>query len=163
MGYTTNFSGEINVDPPLTQDEIVYLKKFNTTRRMACQQGPYYVDRGGFHGQEHGPDVIDYNEPPDGQPGLWCQWVPTDDGVGIEWDEGENFYDAPEWMKYLIEHFVGEAPLAKAQLPFLNSHCLNGEIEAQGEDGDDRWKLIVKDNEVFIADGGIVYGTPRAI
>jgi hypothetical protein len=163
MGYTTEFFGHINVEPPLSQDEIAYLKKFNATRRIDCKQGPYYVDRGGFHGQEDGPDVIDYNSPPEGQPGLWCHWVPTADGTGIEWDEGEKFCDAAEWMKYLIDHFCGEAPLAKSQLPFLNSHCLNGEIEAQGEDCDDRWKLIVKDNEVMVADGEVVYQAPRAI
>ena len=163
MGYTTDFAGQINVEPPLSQDEISFLKKFNETRRMACKQGPYYVDRGGFRGQEHDADVIDYNKSPEGQPSLWCQWVSTADGTGIEWDGGEKFYDAPEWMKYLIEHFIGDAPLAKAQRPFLNSHRLNGGIEAQGEESDDRWKLIVKDNEVFVADSEIVYGAPRAI
>jgi hypothetical protein len=163
MGYTTVFDGQIRVEPPLSPEEIEYLRKFSETRRLACTQGPYYVERGGGLGQAIGPDVLDYNTPPEGQPGLWCQWVPTDDGHAIEWDGGEKFYDAAEWMKYLIEHFVGEAPKAKATLPFLNSHRLNGEIYAEGEDGHDRWKLIVTNNEVSVAEGRTEYGTPYAI
>jgi hypothetical protein len=48
MGYTTIFDGQISVEPPLNPEEIKYLNKFADTRRMACEQGPYYVDRGGF-------------------------------------------------------------------------------------------------------------------
>jgi len=53
MGYTTNFDGKIRIEPPLSQEEVKFLNKFNSTRRMDCKQGPYYVDRGGFHGQDH--------------------------------------------------------------------------------------------------------------
>jgi len=59
-------------------------------------------------------------------------------------------------MQYLIEHFVGENPVAKLTYPeefaFLQSHRLNGEILAQGEDSQDRWTLIVTDNEVTTRD-----------
>jgi len=163
MGYTTEFDGQVSISPPLNAEEIEFLRKFNQSRRMACTQGPYYVDRGGFAGQEDGPDVIDYNQPPKGQPSLWCQWMPSEDGTAIVWDGGEKFYYAPEWMKYLIEHFVGDAPLAKAALPFLQRHKLNGEIKAQGEDADDQWLLIVEDNKVSVADAIISYGEPKAV
>ena len=148
MGYQTEFSGVINVDPPLSAEEIDYLNKFATTRRMDRANGPYFVGGSGFCGQGIDSDVISHNNPCSGQPGLWCQWVPTEDGKGIEWDGNEKFYDSVEWMQYIIDHFIGEAPLAKSELPFLKSHTLKGEISAQGEDNEDTWFLIVKDNKV---------------
>ncbi len=169
MGYTTDFFGSVAVVPPLNAEEIAFLKKFAGTRRMKCEQGPYYVDRGGVAGQGemgHGdPSVIDYNRPPEGQPGLWCQWVPSDDGESIAWDEGEKFYDSPEWMKYLIDHFLKPGALAKPSLPFLQAnHTVNGTIEAEGEDSNDRWALIVKDNDVFTADAEAVkYSNPQPV
>jgi hypothetical protein len=40
MGYTTIFNRQIRVEPPLSPEEITYLNKFASTRRMACEQGP---------------------------------------------------------------------------------------------------------------------------
>lgn len=71
-----------------------------------------------------------------GFPSFYCQWVSKKDGTAIVWDCGEKFYEAEAWMNYIINHFLAEA------------HTLNGEIIAQGEDVDDRWKLVVKDNVV---------------
>lgn len=163
MGYTTDFSGQVKVDPPLNAEEITFLTKFNKTRRMDRTHGPYFVDGSGFHGQDHDNDIVDFNRPPKGQPGLWCQWTPTEDGTAIEWDGGEKFYESAEWMKYLIEHFLKPDALAKNQLPFLQGHTCNGEIEAVGEDPDDRWKLVVINNRVSVADAEVTYGSPRII
>ena len=157
MGYTTTFNGSIAVDPPLNKEEIEFLTKFNQTRRMKREKGPYYVGGSGFRGQGKDGDVIDSNEPPDGQPGLWCQWVPTDDGEAIEWDGGEKFYYSELWMKYIIEHFIGLEPLAKSELPFLQGHRCEGEISAQGEDPSDIWNLVVKANHVFVERGEVIY------
>jgi hypothetical protein len=157
MGYHTDFSGRVAIDPPLNAEEIEYLTKFAETRRMACTQGPYYVDRGGMCGQDNGPDVLNYNRPPQGQPGLWCQWRPTEDGRFIEWDGGEKFYDSPEWMKYLIEHFLQPGALAKSTLPFLQAnHVLNGTIHAVGEESEDVWDLVVHQNAVFVQNYSMV-------
>jgi hypothetical protein len=153
MGYTTMFYGQVAVEPPFSADEIVYLHKFAGTRRMQYRQGPYYVDRGGLGGQATGDDVLDYNSPPEGQPGLWCHWVPTEDGSALKWDGGEKFYNAAKWMKYLIGHFIGDSPLGKTELPFLHGHICNGYIAAHGEDPDDRWKLVVENNQVFVRPG----------
>lgn len=150
MGYSTDFSGEILVEPPLSAEEIAHLNKFSTTRRMDCIKGPYYIDGTGLFGQDSEADVRDSNQPPKGQPGLWCQWVPSEDGKAIGWDGNEKFYHADKWMEYIITHFVGSAPLAKTSLPFLQGHTLNGTILAQGEDITDRWQLIVKCNIVTV-------------
>ena len=104
MGYTTDFVGRIDVVPALNAEEIEYINKFADTRRMDRANGPYFVDG---DEQDNGPDVIyDHNSPPEGQPGLWCHWVPNDDGTAIEWDGGEKFNHSAEWMAYLIEHFL---------------------------------------------------------
>ena len=117
MGYTTTFESRIEIVPPLNAEEIIYLKKFNQTRRMARTRGPYFVGGTGMMGQGNNLDLTDHNRPPEGQPGLWCQWRPTEDGSAIEWDGGEKFYDSPEWMKYLIQHFIGTDPLARLVAP----------------------------------------------
>lgn len=168
MGYTTDFSGSIAVEPPLTTAEVDYLNRFSRSRRMRCVQGPYYVDRGGFMGQDSGSDVLDYNAPPDGQPELWCKWVPSADGTAIEWNGVEKFYNGAEWMRYLIDHFVGSDPIANEvgadpRRPTFIGHVLNGEIEAVGEDPDDRWKLIVRDNRVYVARGAVCYAEPEGV
>jgi hypothetical protein len=63
MGYTTDFSGKIQIEPPLNKEEIQYLRKFNETRRMHRKNGPYFVDGAGFMGQSQEADVLDYNRP----------------------------------------------------------------------------------------------------
>lgn len=149
MGYTTEFSGRIEISPPLDQNEIDFINKFSGSRRMARKSGPYTVVDDGNFGQTRSDDIIDYNRPPEGQPGLWCQWVPTDDGTALEWDGSEKFYNSEEWMTYLIDHFLRPAAIAQVELPFLQAnHTLNGVIKAQGEEMDDRWKLVVTDNVV---------------
>ena len=165
MGYTTEFSGSVKIEPPLSAAEIAFLTKFNQTRRMDRKNGPYFVEGSGDFGQAQDPDVIDYNRPPSGQPGLWCQWTPSEDGTSIEWDGGEKFYNAAEWMKYLIDHFLKPDCVAKSALPFLTGHACNGEIEAEGEEPGDRWRLIVADNVVSVASGEVEtkYGKPQPV
>ena len=156
MGYTTEFEGQVKVVPPLNSAEVAFLTKFSETRRMRRERGPYYVDSDGFRGQSRDADVLDYNAPPDGQPGLWCQWIPTADGSAIEWDGGEKFYDSEEWMAYLINHFLRPGAVAASTgdpqfAEFTFDHVLNGHIDAQGQEMSDRWRLRVNHNEVSTA------------
>lgn len=152
MGYTTTFNGELVVTPVLNQKEIDYLTKFTNTRRMGRTKGPYYVEGSGYHGQGHDSDIINFNESGN-QPGLWCKWVPNEDGTALVWDEGEKFYDSAEWMKYLIDHFIGPDPIAKKKHPeefsFLQGHTCNGNFEAWGEENGDHWMLTIEDNLVY--------------
>jgi hypothetical protein len=144
MGYTTEFKGQIKVEPPLSEEEAKFLEAFSKTRHMERGRGPYYVDSAYGHGDND--DVADYNQNGRGQPGLWCHWVATEDRSALEWDGGEKFYDPEEWMRYLIDHFLKPGHIAP--LPFLGQHTLNGSILAQGEDIEDRWRLNVIDNIV---------------
>lgn len=175
MGYTTHFSGEVAVSPPLNADELRYLQRFSGSRRMARGKGPFYAEPGDNYGQDHAPDITDYNAPDPSQPGLWCKWVPTESGEAIVWDEGEKFYDSEEWMRYLIDTFlkpgcVVEKLMEDGQLSdeialqfadFTFDHVCNGTIEADGEDPDDRWLIVVEDNVVYSEEGTVVYEGER--
>jgi len=168
MGYTTDFWGEITISPPLNKQEIDYLKKFNQTRRMKRYKGDYFVDddktghlRQGVKPLYQEDDVIDVNTPPPEQPGLWCKWTVTDDGKFIVWDGAEKFYNSPQWMWYIIQHFIKPNPVAKMRFPdqfsFLQGHICDGVINAQGEDSEDRWRLVVRNNEVFVERAKLVF------
>jgi len=162
MGYTTDFNGEFNVEPALKPEHIAYLKQFNETRRVkrdvaksenlsdpvreaAClpvgPEGSFVVGGKGFMGQDGDDSVVDNNRPPVGQPGLWCQWTPSEDGTTIEWDGGEKFYDYTEWLEYIIENFLD---------PW--GYVVNGSVRWEGEKTGDVGVLSVEDNEVNACD-----------
>lgn len=167
MGYTTFFSGSVTVTPPLNEDEISFLEDFNKTRRMHRANGPLFVGGEGWHKHDNPDEVYDSNRPDPDQPGLWCQWIPSEDGAEIEWDEGEKFYDSADWMHYIVHQLL--APTARPYIdqhvkedPRLKSftcdHVVDGEIYAEGEESDDRWKLKVTNNVVEVVEASIAYG-----
>lgn len=144
MGYTTDFEGRFLLNKKLDDQTYEFLKKFNQTRRMKRNvspeygvEGEFYVDGGGFMGQADENNVIDHNTPPRTQPGLWCQWMPSEDKKGIEWDGGEKFYRYIEWLGYLITKIL--AP---------KGYVLNGRVRWQGADPSDTGVIIIKDNKI---------------
>jgi hypothetical protein len=104
--------------------------------------GEYFVGNDTAFGQGDDESVVDHNQPPRTQPGLWCQWVPTKDGLGIEWDGGEKFYDYTEWLKYIIANFLE-----------LWGHTLSGSVIWQGEQTGDVGTIVVEDNVVKVLKG----------
>ncbi|WP_116245765.1 hypothetical protein [Nocardiopsis sp. FIRDI 009] len=157
MGYSTVFTGHVTVTPPLNPHEVAYLRKFNRTRRMDRERGPYHVEGSGFMGQGEDPDIRRYSTPPEGQPSLWCGWTPSEDGTRIHWDGMEKFHEADVWMAYLIDHFLRpgahaaayEGPHRPAAFDhFTFDHTVSGVIHAQGDDPEDRWDLVVTANRV---------------
>lgn len=166
MGYTTDFYGHVTVTPPLNADELAYLTDFSLTRHMDRTKGPLFIDPDGGLAWVRPTDVLNHNRPSPEQPGLWCQWAP-DGAESISWDQGEKFYCAPEWMVYLIDCLLSEKARAYVDAhmdedprlaSFTCDHFVNGTINAQGEDPDDRWRLQVVDNEVTVAQGTTSYG-----
>ena len=164
MGYSTDFYGAIKLDPPLNELEIKFLDAFAGSRRMHRKSGPYTIgESDGFSPvNADSDDIIDANKPDPEQPGLWCQWVPDEnDPSEIVWDGGEKFYNATEWLQYILSHFIGHAAIAKMRdydkFHFLQGHDANGFIECQGEDQDDRWCIDVTAGIVTTRPGKIVY------
>lgn len=167
MGYTTDFHGRFNLNKPLTEAHKAYLVAFASTRHMCRDSkvtegkkdpireavglplGPdcaFFVAGTDGFGTERDSGVVDYNSPPRSQPGLWCQWVPTEDGTAIEWDGGEKFYSYTEWLTYIVDNFLK---------PW--GYKLNGEVKWEGEESGDVGKIIVKDNVVSTKEGRVVY------
>jgi hypothetical protein len=159
MGYTTQFDGQFNLSKPLTDEQGYYLDTFAATRRMKRNPDILMAQHNGQHGLNgnYGIDgeffclideddndddvtgILNYNEPPSTQPSLWCQWIPTEDNMGIEWDGNEKFYCYDEWLTYIIDNFLKPWGIT-----------LSGEVEFQGEENDDMGKIIVVDNVVTI-------------
>lgn len=139
MGYSTDFSGQFNVTPPMKPQLFNFLNNLCRTRRMKRDteefgvQGEFYV---GDDNEANAPKVLDVNRPSPTQPGLWCQWEATDENT-IEWDGGEKFYNYVEWLVYIIE---------KVLKP--NGHTVNGEVTWSGEETGDVGKILVTDNVV---------------
>lgn len=164
MGYTTEFTGAFTLDKPLRPEHAAYLRKFNTTRRMqradydaaglpdpereaaglplGGPDAPYFVGGVGSFGQGSDRSVRDRNEPPEGQPGLWCQWQPTEDNNGIQWDGGEKLYHYTEWLRYIVQHFLK---------PW--GYVLDGRVRWQGEEPDDQGTIVASNNNVTAVKG----------
>lgn len=158
MGYTTDFYGSLSFNKPVEDWLVEYINRFGDTRRMKRDveklkttfpdwekhcfngdigpEGAFFVGGEGFMGQDVDPSIVDYNRPPAGQPGLWCQWIINVDGE-LTWDGGEKFYHYIEWLEYLIDKFF--APLG---------YILNGDIEWQGEGYEDFGTIHVVNNIV---------------
>jgi hypothetical protein len=160
MGYSTDFNGFFAFDRPLAVEHREFLTAFAQTRRMRRDpriaetlpdprrtvtglpigpEGAYFVGAGGEYGQGKDASILDYNRAPSGQPGLWCQWIPSDDGTRIEWDGGEKFYHYVEWLQYLLSNFL---------IPW--GYTLNGDCSFQGEDDNDRGVIMVRGNEILV-------------
>ena len=161
MGYTTEFDGEFTLNKPLDEETQTYLENFAQSRRM--KRDPQKLEEMGFgpaasfgvegeffvneddvdnYGQTRDDSILDYNRPPSTQPGLWCQWVPNENGDALVWDEGEKFYHAAEWIKYLIDAIL--AP---------KGYVLNGVVDARGEEFGDLWYIEVTNNVVKTGEG----------
>lgn len=158
MGITTNFYGSFEIDKPLDDETFELLQKLSTTRRMKRDvnklnemygeedygvEGEFFFSGMGLRGSDIDDSVIDHNEPPGTQPGLWCQWVPTPDRKRIEWDGREKFYRAEDWISYIIEKILKP-----------RDYKLNGMVAALGETGEnDTWQINIKDNDVVTKQG----------
>lgn len=74
-------------------------------------------------------------------------------------------------MTYLIDHFlrpgaVASTPAGREHVLLANDerlasftfdHICNGVIDAQGEESDDRWRLVVDNNIVIVQQADIVF------
>jgi hypothetical protein len=173
LGYNTDFTGAATITPPLNPHEIDYLRRFAETCHMHRTKGPYVVECIAHTGPPpmcppdfaaDWSDIIDTGQPPPGLTDLWCKWEPTADGAAIAWNGVEKFYEAEHWLAYLVDTFLKpDAAVARerdypvpgwaypaALSEFTFDHVVNGVIEAEGEWPDDRWRIEVRDNTVYV-------------
>jgi hypothetical protein len=163
LGYTTEFKGSFKFDKQVDENILKILNGLNITRRMKRDikviaqkvkmnladailkygpEGELYFNENDFKdfGQSDDGSILDYNKPPNSQPGLWCQWKYDSDTNSLMWDGGEKFYNYTEWLDYLIEYVLKP-----------NNYILNGEVSWQGQEYSDKGTIIVKDNKITIA------------
>ena len=170
MGYTTKFDGRFDLNKKLSPEMREFLVRWNHTRHIQYDvdklkaADKYWKTRTWKNG-ELGPEGLYYapgsildmmdgvrdcakndNLPPVDAPSLWCQWMPCDDGWGIEWDRDKDFHDYLEWLEFLIKHFL--AP---------DGYVLNGSVQYQGEDSSDQGWLIVSDNKIIVREVSPMY------
>lgn len=105
MGFTTDFIGHIDIAPSLNDEEIAYLTAFSQSRRCRRPGGPYDVPGNPMAETSEGFGDS-YNRAADGQPGLWCSWVPCWEGCCLAFNGNEKFYSAVAWLRYLVTHFL---------------------------------------------------------
>src|SRR5262245_58012868 len=115
MGYSTSFVGEFTISPPLT------LKDYNLLVDIAAS--------------DTRKDTFPLQARP--YPSEFCDWEPTRDGDGLQWNGREKFYDYVEWLEWLID---------KVFEP--RGYALSGTVQFAGEDFDDRGVIAIKDGVV---------------
>ncbi len=80
----------------------IYLKPFSFDRKINQKHADLLIQ---FSQTEHEDELGrpgGYGKPPT----YYCQWVPTPDRNGLEWDKNEKFYYGMEWLEYLIDTFI---------------------------------------------------------
>lgn len=160
MGHNTLFDGNFIVDPPFSLVHSAYLAAFADTRRMqrdpvkaAAMPDPIRVaaglpmgeeacffvgGTGGKTWEDYDDAVTDGNRPPQGQPGLWCCWEPSNDRCHFtpHNDHNRNYM---EWLEYVVETFLR---------PW--GYVLRGEIKWQGDDPLDRGTIVASGNRIEV-------------
>jgi len=160
MGYTTDFTGSININKKVDKSTKELLDGLSSTRRMKrnpeklaiilgiseeeCinkygEDAKHYFDNSGNYGnlgQHMTDDIVNYNYPPANHPGLWCNWCLGENEQSIEWTGGEKFYEYIQWMKYIVNELE------------MRGYTLNGSIQWEGEDERDKGCILVTDNNV---------------
>ena len=129
MSYHIYAEGRFTLDRPLTVEHKVALEKFAEER--------------------HEP--TDFPGCPDS---YYCQWVPTEDGTGIQYTEDEvSAYDVIDWLTCIITTYL--APWG---------YVMNGRVNYYGEDYSDPdiGAIFVRDNEVRESKATITISDPFA-
>ena len=147
MGYDTAFYGRFAVTPALKPEHLAYLTAFAETRHVSHNPGqlatvadpvreavklPLGPEGMFFVGKLENADLRGREECTR-LPGLYCHWVPTGDGRGIEWDGTEKFDNYVEWMRFQLNTFL---------LPW--GYSVSGTVEWQGDEPRDRGQITVK-------------------
>ena len=169
MGYIIEFKGKFNLNKPLSEEHAKFLYDFSRTRhyeRLFTDDDPnglFFTDPDGIF-EPSWKDLdfkeicingtpfdrkkyelskwgcIDFNNITPGMPSFYCQWIPTEDRNAIEWDKQEKFYNAKEWLEFLIKHYL-----------ILWGYTLNGEVKVYDNNDHELGTGILRvlDNEVF--------------
>jgi hypothetical protein len=152
MGYTTDFIGRVDIEPPLNEHEVMYLSAFAKTRHCERPGGMYAVSGNPYAGEE-GLTTDRMNALPLGMPGYWCDWEPCWDGCCLSFNGDEKFYSPAPWLRFLIAHFLKPGALASKSgeewfEEFTFDHVLKGMIVGCRRDNKELFAIHVARNRV---------------
>lgn len=153
MGYTTDFVGWVQMDPPLNEHETDYLRAFSQTRQWDRPKGRFVVLAHPLADDEPNGPVDAYNRPAPAEPGLWCPWTPAMEGNVLAFDGVEKAYRAVAWLDYLISTFLSPGGAAStsgdAQFgDFTFDHICDGAVASCRRDTGRLSVILVTDNTV---------------
>jgi hypothetical protein len=121
MGYSTNFEGELKFKNELTIKGLSFLSKFLGQDRRDI-------------GFENDNDVYVSEDE---------YWYHIDlellkDFSGLKWNGAEKTYGLPEMINFITKQMKDNG---------FSNFELTGELNAQGEDIGDVWKVVLKDGK----------------
>ena len=122
MGYCVYYSGEVAVTPSLTETDARTIRAF-VNLEPTDETRPLFAAIAG----SSEPDL----------PGYGSLLTVSEERDAIVPEEGESRHGVRLWLKLLIEHFLGP-----------RGYVLNGEVEWDGEDLEDRGRLFIRDNQL---------------
>lgn len=161
MAQSCNFEGHLKFDVPLTHEQIAYIQKFTSTRRVKRDEikaaklddplrqaiflpigidGEYYVGTEEDCEESRDESVTDYDCPPSSQPEVFCMWVISNDGSKLELNGSVDVSGFVEWLWYMIDNFFN-----------LWQKTLTGTITWDAENTDDSGYMQVINNDVDVA------------
>jgi hypothetical protein len=124
MGYDTCLIGSFDLDKKLDDKTLQMVGKLNVDSDSFVNSNPQFEK----------PRVGTYG----------CQWIPTQDAMGIEYDGVEKFYDYIVWLEYLI------------QVLESRGYKLNGDVRWGGEDQfNDHGFIKVRNNSIHTDNQGV--------
>ena len=163
------YAGQIKVAEKMPIDIVNYINCFSAIRHVKRDnkklkeihpdwaehvfdyrlgtQGEYYVPINEPNEKDNYDDksIVDFDNPPDTQPGLWCPWVlggeRTFEGLEnaiIEWGQWEqemSGYEDFKWMKYMIDKFLK-----------VKGYVCNGIISGIGENDTGHFIIAIENN-----------------
>lgn len=151
MGLHTSFLGRVRVEPPLSPDEVDFLRAFNRTRHNNAR-GPLDVAEHPVDNEAE-PGAVLNNDAAPRMPGLWCPWTCCADGCCLLWNGVEKPYAPQEWLVYLIETFLrpdaalsADPEARRRGLSF--DHVLDGMVVGERAETAELFALPVRHNKV---------------
>ena len=82
MGYTTKFTGKLDITPRLTMEHYAEYSEMVDRIWDACKENR-----------------------PEGAPDSYLQWEVTKDGYHLRWDGNEKFYDYEKWLRWVANQW----------------------------------------------------------
>lgn len=151
MAYRTDFIGHVEVRPGLNEAEVAYLAAFTASRRWRRPEGPYAVPAEPCEPEPTAGRA--WNLPAEGQPTLWCDWVPCWDGCCLTWEGEERFAGVGTWLGYLVDHFLRPGAVASRGTDprfggFTFDHVLDGMVVGCRRDNKQLFAVTVSENRV---------------